>query len=190
MVKLDWDTAAFFLNQHAAGANHMRNAAKFEADQMRSQLQEFSDCEGISFQHESAGALHLFFPHVSQWIAWQSDTDFRRHSYTYSSSLTSYLLRHEKCERRCRGDMRVAGRVICSECRKLLHKDSVRKQVVRFVIKKFAAEYLHTKLFRSEEEGNSLVAKMKADPVPLGCNCSKRNLCDRIIPHLDVSSLI
>lgn len=160
MCSLKRESALWFLNQHCNGVTHLKNLAKHQAGSVEADLEPSLECQGLALDHESCGPLFLLADDVRQWVAWQGPSSLRQHHYQFTTDSSSLLLRHDACQRTT--SHLELGRPVCGECAKLMHKDGIRRLVVRNAVKKHAAEELYARLFEPSDRMTELAQKRKA----------------------------
>lgn len=159
--------ADFYLKQHRDSKTHVKNHAQRMVRQVQASIDAPANertvrCEGVSLSDSSGNLLSQYMHHLKQWLAWQSSCpELRKHSYTYTDSSDSYIIRHGDCAETC---VQTPGeRPVCGNCKSLAAKDGLRRQIARQGLKKFAAELLQCKLFQSNEELQALETTIKLD---------------------------
>lgn len=169
-VSLKREDIKQYLKQHCRGLNHLKAAARAAAGQVGSQPgpapepDVYVPCRGLCFSDPSSGALCDFEHHFKQWLSWKSQgSEFQKHTYKFDAGKKTWEVKHSDCLEKCKA---IGGtRPVCQTCMKLTHKDSLRQQLVTCAIKKFGAELLHARLFKSDQEIKLLQDAMKADVV-------------------------
>lgn len=167
-VSAKWKDVSWFLLQHVNGATHQKRAMAAQASKIHCSLdpeeeaQAKVSCRGLSFRDPAAGPLADYEHHFNQWISWKMEsTDLQHHVYKFRSETQDWELRHAECLEKFvpqPGDP-----PICSKCMTLTARDGLRRALAKSALKKFGAEYLYSKLFRSEEALQELERKIKED---------------------------
>ena len=176
--------AQHFIGNHLKCETHLRNARNAEI------LVECEEpkikCPGVCTTNpEHAHVLYPVKAEFHLWATMSNFEEFARHKYQQVGHEKSWIVRAHECAQECAEEEGV-----CKKCSYLAGPRGVIRSVLRFLVKYYCAQLLHTRLFHGQEAFHELKQKIKKGPAyeryagwfekmleysPLEMQCNTRN---------------
>lgn len=158
-----FNSVKFFMDQHVNCATHLKNLARTRQNEEKQTKgsdteSQLTNCPGLmisSTNSEPTGGLGLYEAEFRLWASYgRVDSDTTRHSYWCDLASNKWHCRHSRCSGKpFRGGP-------CSQCLSMADSNGIRRQVVRFATKWYAAFLLSKRLFYSDKEAQQYEASI------------------------------
>jgi hypothetical protein len=140
------------MKQHTENPTHIKNLARLQPAKEEAKVEApiMVKCEAYTITDpDTCGVLghHLDIFEIWAKLA-KFDSKFVKHSYDTNNNTGIMTIRHHLCKnevQRCDG----LPRQVCNDCQSIGGPKGIRKMVVRFAFKYWAAKLLNAMLFRA-----------------------------------------
>ena len=193
-----------FLKQHCTSLEHRQNLREWlekkanpdnpDAEKVGPQKDEqgpsasMASCTGMSLTHDRHGKPTRFHQEIGLWAAHSNlETSLNRHDYKWSVKGGQLTLFHEKCEK-VAPTLEAGSAPICKLCASVDRSQNCLKNAIRFATKYWLAKLLNARLFRSEDDVEQILEKIKATAIYKASNHKMDELLN--MPTLELQSWV
>ena len=153
------DSVKHFVTRHLSSNQHIQALKK---EEVMAEKKATVTCNGLSIADPMSGNfLYAYRDEVAIWGSMCNFEEHAKHVYTRNASQGTWTIQAHNCEKEVEQEDELETPA-CPTCKKLGERTGVIRNVLRFMIKYWAASNLNCRLFHGQAALDELMAKIKS----------------------------